>query len=86
MIDVDQTRLFINYIREQKVPSDKNEVQELVQRAKTYVLVGDKLCKRGTTSGVLMKYVHREEGKDILKEIQNASVATVHGDQKGKSS
>jgi hypothetical protein len=62
MIDVD-------YIREQKVPSDKNLAEKLIRRAKSNILVGDKLYKRGTTSGVLMKCVPREEGKDILEEI-----------------
>jgi hypothetical protein len=43
--------------------------EQLVRRAKTYVLVGDKLYKRGATSGVLMKCVPLEKGKDILEEI-----------------
>jgi hypothetical protein len=69
MIDVDWRQPFIDYIREQKVPSDKNLAEQLIRRAKSYVLVGDKLYRRGTTSGVLMKCVPREEGKDILEEI-----------------
>jgi hypothetical protein len=48
---------------------DKNLAEQLIRRAKTYVLVGDKLYRRGATSGVLMKCVPREEGKDILEEI-----------------
>jgi hypothetical protein len=43
--------------------------EQLIRRAKSYVLVGDKLYRRGTTSGVFMKCVPREEGKDILDEI-----------------
>jgi ribonuclease HI len=69
MIDVDWRQPFIDYISEQKVPSDKNVAEQLVRRAKTYALVGDKLYKRGAASGVLMKCVPREEGKDILEEI-----------------
>jgi ribonuclease HI len=69
MIGVDWQQPFINYIREQKVPSDKSSVEQLIRRAKSYVLVEDKLYRRGTTSGVLMKCVPREEGKDILEEI-----------------
>jgi hypothetical protein len=69
MIDVDWRQPFIDYIREQKVPSDKNVAEQLVRRAKTYVLVGDKLYRRHATSGILMKCVPREEGKDILEEI-----------------
>jgi hypothetical protein len=69
MIDMDWQQPFIDYIHEQKVPSDKNSAEQLVRRAKSYVLFGDKLYRRGTTSGVLMKCVPREEGKDILEEI-----------------
>jgi hypothetical protein len=69
MIDVDWRQPFIDYIREQKVPTDKNWAEQIIRRAKAYVLVGDKLYRRGVTFGVLMKCVSREEGKDILEEI-----------------
>jgi hypothetical protein len=69
MIDVDWRQPFIDYIREQKVPTDKNLAEQLIRRAKSYVLVGDKLYRRGATSGVLMKCGPREEGMDILEEI-----------------
>jgi hypothetical protein len=69
MIDVDWRQPFINYIREQKVPYDKNMAKQLVCRAKTYVLVRDKLYRLGATSRVLMKCIPRYEGKDILEEI-----------------
>jgi hypothetical protein len=57
MIDVDWRQPFIDYIREQKVPTDKNLSEQLVRRAKSYVLVGEQLYIRGTSSGVLMKCV-----------------------------
>jgi ribonuclease HI len=66
MIDVDWRQPFIDYIREQKVPSDKNLAEQLVRWAKSYVLVGDKLYRRGATSGVLMKCVPQEEGKVFM--------------------
>jgi ribonuclease HI len=69
MIDLDWRQPFIDYIREQKVPMDKTLAEQLIRRAKSYVLVGDKLYRRVATSGVLMKCVPREEGKDILKKI-----------------
>jgi ribonuclease HI len=69
MIDVDWRQPFIDYLREQKVPSDKNLAEQLIRHAKSYVLVGDKLYRRGASSGVLMKCVPREEGKGILEEI-----------------
>jgi hypothetical protein len=59
MIDVDWRQTFIVYIREQKVPTDKNLAKQLIRQAKSYVLVGDKLYRRGATSGVLMKCVLR---------------------------
>jgi ribonuclease HI len=65
MIDVDWRQPFIDYLSEQKVPSDKNLAEQLIRRAKSYVLVGDKLYRRGASSGVLMKCVPRQEGKDI---------------------
>jgi ribonuclease HI len=69
MIDMDWRQPFIDYIREQKVPTNKNLAEQIIRRAKSYILVRDKLYKQGTTSGVLMKCVPREEGKDILEEI-----------------
>jgi hypothetical protein len=69
MIDVDWRQPFIDYIREQKVPSDKNLAEQLIRRAKSYILVGDKLYRRGASSRVLMKCVPSEEGKGILEEI-----------------
>jgi hypothetical protein len=68
MIDMDWRQPFIDYIREQKVPTDKNSAEQLI-RAKSYILVGDKLYRRGASFGVLMKCVPREEGKRILEEI-----------------
>jgi hypothetical protein len=69
MIDVDGRQPFIDYLREQKVSSDKNLAVQLICRAKSYVLVGDKLYRRGASSEVLMKCHPREEGKGILEEI-----------------
>jgi hypothetical protein len=69
MIDVDWRQPLIDYLSEQEVPSDKNLAEQLIRRAKFYVLVGDKLYKQGASSGVLMKCVPRQEGKDILEEI-----------------
>jgi hypothetical protein len=69
MVDVDWRQPFIDYICEQKVPTDKNLAEQIIRQAKSYILVGDKLYRRGTTSGVLMKCVPPKEGKDILEEI-----------------
>jgi hypothetical protein len=47
MIDVDWRQPFIDYLSKQKVPSGKNLAEQLIHRAKSYVLVGDKLYRRG---------------------------------------
>jgi hypothetical protein len=39
MIDVDWRQPFIDYLSEQKVPSDKTLAEKLILRAKSYVLV-----------------------------------------------
>jgi hypothetical protein len=57
MIAVDWRQHFIDCIREQKIPTDKNLAEQLIRRAKSYVLVRDKLYRRGTSSEVLMKCV-----------------------------
>jgi hypothetical protein len=38
MIDVDWRQPFIDYICEQKVPTDKNLAEQIIHRAKSYVL------------------------------------------------
>jgi hypothetical protein len=43
MIDEDWRQPFIDYIREQKFPTDKNLAEQLIRRAESYVLVGAKL-------------------------------------------
>jgi hypothetical protein len=43
MIDVDWRQPFIDYIREQKVPTNKNSSEQLIRRVMSYVLFRDKL-------------------------------------------
>jgi hypothetical protein len=76
MIDVDWRQPFIDYLSEQKVPSDNSLAEQLIRRAKSYVLVEEKLYKRGASFGVLMKCVPREEGKGILERSTKASTVT----------
>jgi hypothetical protein len=56
---------FIDFIKEFKLPPG-------VHRSKGFVLVGDNLYKR-FSSGILMKCVTLEEGKDILREIHKGA-------------
>ena len=69
MIEVDWRTPFIDYIKDHKLQSDKNKAEQISQRVKNYVLVGDKLYRKGASSGVLMKCVTREDGQEILEEI-----------------
>jgi hypothetical protein len=48
---------------------DKNLAEQLIRRARSSILVRDKLYRWGASSGVLMKCVPREEGRGILEKI-----------------
>jgi hypothetical protein len=63
------TQDFIDYIRENKLPSNKEEATRIIRRSKNYVLVGDNLYRGAMSSGVLLKCISREKGKEILDEI-----------------
>jgi hypothetical protein len=76
MIDVDWRQPFIDYLSEQKAPLDKNLAEQLIRRAKSYILVGDKLYRRGASSGVLMKCVPRQKARTSWRRSIKASVAT----------
>ena len=40
---VTMAQVFIDYIRDYKLPDDKVEVEQIKRRSKNYVLVGDRL-------------------------------------------
>ena len=69
VINTSWSQVFIDYIKENKLPADKVEATQVVRRSKNYVLVGDRLYRRAASSGVLLKCVSFEEGKEILDEI-----------------
>jgi hypothetical protein len=56
------TQDFINYIKENKLPSIKKEATRIIRRSKNYVLLGNNLYCRAVSSGVLLKCISREEG------------------------
>jgi ribonuclease HI len=76
MIDVDWRQPFIDYIREQKVPTDKNLVEQHIRRAKSYVLVGDKLYRWGASSGVLMKWDPEKKARASWRRSIKVSAVT----------
>jgi hypothetical protein len=75
MIKVDWRVPFIDFIRGQKLPPGVDEksakAARVIRRSKGYVLIGDKLYKRGSRTGVLMKCVPTKEGIEILQEIHD---------------
>jgi len=72
MIKEDWQTQFIDIIKEFKRPPHVDpksaEAARSIRRSKGFVQVGDNLYKR-SASGILMKCVTLEEGKDILREI-----------------
>jgi hypothetical protein len=65
------TQVFINYIKEHKLPVGKGEVTQVVRRSKNYVLVGKQLYQCGASSSVLLKCITAEEGNELLDEIHS---------------
>jgi len=68
------TQVFIDYIRDHKLPKNKVEAEQITRRSKNYVLVGDRLYRWGASSGVLLKCITPEEGQKILVEIHSGVV------------
>ena len=69
MIEKDWRTQFIDFIKEFKVPPHVDhksaEAACIIRRSKGFVLISDNLYKH-SASGILMKCVTLEEGKDIL--------------------
>jgi hypothetical protein len=73
VLQEDWREVFINFIQDQKLPAGIDarsaEAAPFMHRSKGFVLVNNKLYRRGARSGVLMKCVTKEDGCDILREI-----------------
>ena len=70
-------QVFIDYIRDHKLPDDKVEAEHITCRSKNYVLVGDMLYRQGESSGVLLKCITPKEGQKILEEIHSGCCGTI---------
>ena len=72
MIEADWHTTFIDYIKDKVllpgIKKDDEEAVRIMRRSKNYILVDNKLYKRGAGSGILMKCVTAEEGKGMLQE------------------
>jgi hypothetical protein len=71
VITTSWTKDFIDYIKENKLPMNKEESTRISRKSKNYVLVGDNLYRRATSSRVLLKCVSPEKVKEILDEIHS---------------
>jgi hypothetical protein len=65
------TQIFIDYIKENKLSANIEEAIWIIRRSKNYILVGDKLYRQAVSSGVLLKCITTDEGKEILGEIHS---------------
>jgi hypothetical protein len=72
VITISWTHDFIDYIKENKLPANKEEATRIIQRSKNYVLMGDNLYRRAASLEVLLKCVSSEKDKEILDEIYSA--------------
>jgi hypothetical protein len=66
------TQVFIDYIKEHKLPANKGEAAQITHISKNYVLVGNQLYRRDASSGVLLKCITMEEGRELLDEIHSS--------------
>jgi hypothetical protein len=57
------TQDFIDYIRENELPSNKEEAIRIIRRIKNYVLIGDNLYRRAMSLGILLKCISRKKEK-----------------------
>ena len=64
-------QVFIDYIRDHKLPDDMVEAEQITRKSKNYVLVGNRLYRQGASSGVPLKCITPEEGLKILEEIHS---------------
>ena len=77
MIEADRRTTFIDYIKDKVLPpgikKDDAEAVRIMCHKKNYVLVDNKLCKRGAGSGILMKCITAEKGKGILQDAHEGT-------------
>jgi hypothetical protein len=73
MIGEDWRETYIDFIRDQRLPAGMDarsaEAAHVMRRRKGFILVDNKLYRRGARSGIRMKWVTKEDGSDILREI-----------------
>jgi hypothetical protein len=58
----------LEWIVEGKLPSNQMEAWHIARRAIAFVLINDKLYKRGA-AGILMPCILKDQGRELLQEI-----------------
>jgi hypothetical protein len=67
----DWRKPFIDFILDQLVPDDKTERERITRRSANYVVIGSDLYRKAASTGVLMKWILRSEGLQLLAEIHS---------------
>jgi hypothetical protein len=67
----DWRKPFIDFILDQLVPDDKIERESITRRSANYVMIGTDIYRKAASTGVLMKYILRSEGLQLLAEIHS---------------
>ena len=57
------TKVFMDYIKENKLPAEKEEATRVIRRSRNYVLVGEKLYRRAASLGVLLNVSRLKKAK-----------------------
>ena len=66
---IDWRAPLLAYLLEEVLPPERTEAQWIIRRAKTFITLGDELYKR-SPSGVVMKCISTNQGKQLLLEVQ----------------
>jgi hypothetical protein len=84
MLREDWSETYINFIQDQRLPTRMYTkcavAARVMRRSKGFVLVDNKLYRRGARSGVLMKCITGEDGYDKLRQpcsFKNASQESI---------
>ena len=64
MLDEGWRVKIIDYITDEKLPTNETKAVTIARRSKGYVLVGDRLCKKGSHSGVSTRRGQRAAGRN----------------------
>jgi hypothetical protein len=72
LADPDWRFPILEWLVEEKLPSDQMEARRIARRAKALFLIGGELYKRGTI-GVLMWCILRDQGMELLREIHTGT-------------